>query len=194
MRECIILGCTNSVIARGWCRKHHQRWRRNGSPEKIKYIRIDGTPEERFWGKVDRTGDCWEWTAGRNPEGYGVFTLESKSILAHRYSYELHVGTIPKGLHIDHICREPCCVNPNHLRVATNKQNMENLGVNRNNTSGHRGVTWSKTIKRWVANVKHNGNHPYVSTHPLYELHIAGYKAMMKRNELFTHNELDRKR
>ena len=83
---------------------------------------------KRFWEKVNEKGpdDCWEWTAGKNTRGYGQFKiLPSKPALAHRVSYELHKGEIPKGLHVLHSCNNASCVNPNHLRVGTAKENYE---------------------------------------------------------------------
>jgi HNH endonuclease len=85
---------------------------------------------ERFWSKVRIIPDCcWEWTARDNGVGYGMFMLTSprpnvKSVLAHRYAYELLVGPIPEGLQLDHLCRNRRCVNPDHLEPVTNRENV----------------------------------------------------------------------
>jgi HNH endonuclease len=82
---------------------------------------------ERFWAKVDRRGpdDCWPWLACRNPRGYGWFGLaHRKNVKAHRYAYELLVRQIPPGLTLDHLCRNPSCVNPAHLEPVTVKENV----------------------------------------------------------------------
>ena len=85
--------------------------------------------EERFWEKVSpepNTG-CWFWTAGlRN--GYGAIFQErinSKQIMryAHIVSYEMHKGPVPKGLQLDHLCRNPLCVSPYHLEPVTSGEN-----------------------------------------------------------------------
>lgn len=89
------------------------------------------TVEERFWAKVD-VGLCWEWTAS-TIEGYGQFWSGSKRMLAHRYCWELLVGPIPKGLQIDHLCRNPLCVNPDHLEPVTSQVNT----LRGNNFSAH---------------------------------------------------------
>jgi hypothetical protein len=67
---------------------------------------------------------CWLWEAMDNGEGYGVISLNGKSILAHRWSYEYFVGPIPLGLDLDHKCRVRCCVNPNHVEPVTRQVNL----------------------------------------------------------------------
>lgn len=70
----------------------------------------------RFEAKVIRTpGGCWFWAAAKNTWGYGSFHLGGVNVGAHRAAWELLVGPIPDGLHIDHLCRRPWCVNPLHL-------------------------------------------------------------------------------
>lgn len=68
---------------------------------------------------------CWIWDSEVNKShGYGMFLLNGKYVRAHRVSYELFKGPIPKGLHIDHLCRVKCCVNPDHLEAVTNRVNV----------------------------------------------------------------------
>lgn len=83
------------------------------------------TVEERFWQKVEKIPEvtCWLWTGAAVPLGYGHFWNGTRSVPAHRFSYELHVGEIPSGLQIDHLCRVPACVNPQHLEPVTGREN-----------------------------------------------------------------------
>lgn len=81
-------------------------------------------PEQRFWPKVKRTDLCWFWTAYVNVYGYGVFWNGERRLPAHRYAYELLLGSIPEGLQLDHLCRNRRCVNPNHLEVVSNRENV----------------------------------------------------------------------
>lgn len=79
---------------------------------------------ERILSRVTVTGDCWIWTAGLTGNGYAALRHEGKMVLAHRLSYELHVGPILEGLVIDHLCRNRACVNPAHLEPVTNRVNI----------------------------------------------------------------------
>lgn len=84
--------------------------------------------EERFWEKVAWSDGCWLWTGGLT-KGYGEFLASSDGrrnqvhVYAHRFAYELVVGPIPPGMHIDHLCRTPRCVNPAHLEPVTPQTN-----------------------------------------------------------------------
>lgn len=83
--------------------------------------------EERFWEKVEKMAPdgCWFWLASTR-NGYGQIGQWSKGTIdyAHRVAYEMLVGPIPAGLVLDHICRNPSCVNPAHLEPVTQAENL----------------------------------------------------------------------
>lgn len=68
--------------------------------------------------------NCWLWSASTNNAGYGKISWNGKLKLAHRVTYELIKGTIKEGLELDHLCRTPLCVNPDHLEPVTSKENV----------------------------------------------------------------------
>lgn len=78
---------------------------------------------KRFWDKVLVGDECWEWQAALR-QGYGSFAMAHHSCYAHRIAYEMLVGPIPKGLDIDHLCRNRRCVNPAHLEPVTRRTNL----------------------------------------------------------------------
>lgn len=77
-----------------------------------------------FWSHVEKTDTCWNWTGGKNSNGYGQFYAMSLRFSAHRFAYEICVGPIPPGLTIDHLCRNHGCVNPAHIEPVTIKENV----------------------------------------------------------------------
>lgn len=100
---------------------------------------------ERFWGRVN-TGisnifyqgeRCWEWSAGKEGDGYGAFCVEGKQYKAHRIAWTITNGEIPEGLSVLHHCDNPSCVHPHHLFIGTQRENMRDkiLKGRRGNTS-----------------------------------------------------------
>lgn len=191
-RTCSIVGCETKVRARGWCATHWSRWRRNGDPSiATRYVRVP--IEDRFWAHVEKTDSCWVWTGARNDHGYGQLSIRRPSgkwtmCYAHRYSYELLVAPIPSGMVIDHICHNPSCVKPGHLRPCSVQQNAQNRGAGRNSKSGVRGVYWNG--RAWQAQVRHAGKMTYIGTYD--NLSEASEAARQARNAVFTHNDTDR--
>ncbi len=103
------------------------------------------TPEERFWRSVEvrKKEECWSWLAGcqgysrkNNGTGYGRFEVRGHLTYAHRFSYELHKGPIPVGLQVRHKCDNCKCVNPSHLLLGTNHDNVRDM-VSRGRARGN---------------------------------------------------------
>lgn len=77
-----------------------------------------------FWAKVDKSGECWEWTARRQTHGYGQLLWDGKWRLAHRIAYEMANGPVPAGRELDHLCSNKACVRPDHLEAVTHRENI----------------------------------------------------------------------
>jgi hypothetical protein len=89
---------------------------------------------------IDASTGCWNWTGFKTTLGYGRIHLyvngKSRKTLAHRFAYETYIGPIPDSLPLDHLCRNPSCVNPDHLEPVTHKENIL------------RGIGWGATNAR----------------------------------------------
>ena len=76
--------------------------------------------KDRFWSKVKKLPNgCYEWIIGKDKDGYGRFKIQKGIYRAHRISYFLKHGKISTVLQLDHLCRNPSCVNPDHLEEVT---------------------------------------------------------------------------
>ena len=85
--------------------------------------------KDKFWSNVDKTGDCWEWVGGCSGAGYGRFCYAGKAVEAHRLSWEMHFGSIPKGKFVCHHCDNRGCVRPDHLFLGESRDNMRDMHV-----------------------------------------------------------------
>lgn len=188
---CLFQHCERPQRTRNYCNGHYQQFMKGH--ELTPLGRRAMSPAERFWQKVDKDdmSGCWIWQGAADDRGYGQMWKSGRPRRAHRVSFELSNGPIPRGMVIDHKCRVPSCVNPGHLQAVTLGQNNENLGVVRpNNKSGARGVCWDKRRNQWAAYVGSKGARHHLGRFD--NLDDAKVAVITKRLELHTNNILDR--
>lgn len=106
---------------------------------------------DRFWGRVQKSDGCWNWT-GKNlaPGGYGRFSLGRRWFRANRVSYKIHYGICPVDRFVCHSCDNPLCVRPNHLFLGTHVDNMKDMHLKNRHAIGnrHRSVTAPESVAR----------------------------------------------
>lgn len=90
--------------------------------------RTDDEAVAAFWAKVRKTRSCWVWTGAKLSFGYGHLLWRGRYRVAHHVAYELLIGPVPDGLVTDHLCRNPACVNPEHLEPVIQRVNVIDRG------------------------------------------------------------------
>jgi hypothetical protein len=142
---------------------------------------------ERFLDVVHpepNTG-CYLWGGRLFPRGYGQFSVNGKSVSAHRWYYEYLNGSVPEGFELDHICRIRCCANPEHLKVVNHRENVHRgkcCKLKPNKTSKSVGVDWHKQSKKWRARIMIGGRSKFLGL--FHNEHDAVFNYNQARYEL----------
>jgi len=145
---------------------------------------------KRFWDKVDikSKDECWEWRAAISSSGYGSFGFKEKVQLAHRVSYELTNGSIPDGegyhgMCVCHSCDNKSCVNPSHLFLGTQKENIKDMfkkgrevrGLNKGERAGS-----AKLKEVDIVNIRAIYKYTKVSQYRLANIYSVAQSAISK--------------
>jgi hypothetical protein len=113
--------------ARTWCDRHWVRWKKYGDPRLLlKDVVTPKTLEERFFEYVQKGEKCWVWNGAKSLGGYGNFNIgNGKYKRAHQVAWFLANGAwSTKERQLDHLCRNPSCVNPKHLEIVAPRENF----------------------------------------------------------------------
>lgn len=191
-RTCTFPDCNRPHDSKGHCKRHAIQRRAGKGLTPIRSREKSLSIEERFEKRVVRQDGCWAWSGYQDVFGYSTFTFGKRTIFAHRFAWEQIHGPVPEKLELDHICRLRSCVNPDHLRPITRKQNQEHRkGAQKNNQStGVLGVSWDKRGKNYRARVRSMGKTLFEESFATLE--DAEAAVVEARNRFFTHNDVDR--
>ena len=135
-RICSIEGCDRDAVARGWCLNHYKRERRRAGGQFVR-----ATVAERLAAAATRQPNgCLEWDRARHADGYGHFYLDGRIQLAHRAAWIIANGPIPDDMNVCHRCDNPPCIDPAHLFLGTQSDNVADMvakGRHMNNRRTH---------------------------------------------------------
>jgi hypothetical protein len=135
-----------------------------------------------FWSKVDKTGECWIWT-GIRACGYGVFSFAGVPMRAHRVAFGLATGVDPGEWHVLHSCDVPACVNPAHLRLGRDRDNVADK-VARNRQAKGETLYWSKLTEVEVLQIREDyaaGRRNQYELSAVYGVSQAAINMILKR-------------
>jgi hypothetical protein len=113
--------------------------------------------------KIDPASLCWNWQRAKNNDGYGSIHIGGRTHLAHRKSYELYRGEIPDSALVCHACDNPCCINPSHLFLGSQTDNMRDMAA-KNRGGRVYGIRHprAKLTEKQIASIRSDGRSGYV--------------------------------
>ncbi len=144
---CLAEGCDRVVTKHGgfgYCSKHYQRFKKHGDPNRADWKKLEGEnfEEKLKLNSIEDENGCWIWQGAQNKSGYGSVNIGGgKTAQAHRLAFKLWCGELPDEFFVCHHCDQPLCVNPNHLFLGTNQDNIDDkMYKGRAYTGVHKGV------------------------------------------------------
>ena len=108
----------------------------------------NGKNKLRFLNKLEKSDGCWIWKGSKDKRGYGVISINSKTVKVPRLSWSIYNGKIPTGKIICHKCDNPPCVNPEHLFLGTWSDNMQDMKKKKRNLAGEKHKMAKLTAKQ----------------------------------------------
>jgi len=190
MRKCSIEGCEKKHSGLGYCRNHHNMFKKHGDPlyTKVSKKRIIDIRDILGCWAIELTKGKWALVDNEDIEqvrkhswvfesnGYAGARINSKHIRLHRF-----LTNPPEGKDIDHINMNRLDNRRCNLRICSRSQNMMNVRANYNNRSGYKGVYWSKQNKRWIARIQYNKEVVYLGGFDTKEEAFAAYCEAAKK-------------
>lgn len=124
-KTCSVPGCRRRHMAKGFCQGHYHRHKAGRDLLAPIVKRVHGSAPKRMRAnvKIDKQTGCHLWMGHRDPGGYGRITVQRVRHLTHRLAWELKHGPIPEGMIVMHVCDNPRCCNPEHLKLGTRGDN-----------------------------------------------------------------------
>lgn len=171
--------CGNASKARKLCKPCYHKERRKGSLDKHSLL----SPNDVFEDRILKTDTCWLWQGSTNSYGYGIFLLPGeKKVRAHRFSYEKWVGKLLADQVVLHMCDNPICVNPQHLKAGTKLDNNQDAKSKNRHAFGERNGHAKLTAEQILAIKADNRKHFIIANeYGIGQPHVSRIKSGKRR-------------